>query len=60
VIRCVLLALALSCRLLLAASGDSTPSELMAVKKTVTIIETFRPTPQFDRHDPSNIRGATS
>ena len=33
----------------------SIPSELFAVTKTKTVIDAFRPTPQFDRHDPSNI-----
>jgi len=31
------------------------PSELFGVTKTTTVIDAFRPTPQFDRHDPSNI-----
>jgi len=33
----------------------SIPSELFGVTKTTTVIDAFRPTPQFDRHDPSNI-----
>lgn len=31
------------------------PSELFGVKESTTVIDAFRPTPQFDRHDPSNI-----
>lgn len=38
-----------------AAEGDSIPGELLVVTKHTTPIEAFRPVPQFDRHDPSNV-----
>jgi beta-xylosidase len=31
------------------------PQELLACKVTITQIDAFKPNPQFDRHDPSNI-----
>jgi len=37
------------------ADVRSIPAELLAITKTTTVIGAFRPTPQFDRHDPSNI-----
>ena len=38
-----------------AADRQSIPAELFGVRKTTTVIQAFRPTPEFDRHDPSNI-----
>jgi beta-xylosidase len=38
-----------------AADRQNLPAELYGVRKTTTVIDAFRPTPEFDRHDPSNI-----
>lgn len=51
----LLLGLALLCRSLLAVEASSVPAELTAVRKVTTVIEAFRPTRPFDRHDPSNV-----
>ena len=37
------------------AVGKDVPPELLQVSKRTTLIEAFRPTSDFDRHDPSNI-----
>jgi hypothetical protein len=37
------------------AERQSIPAELFGVTKTTTVIEAFRPMPEFDRHDPPNI-----
>ena len=47
--------LALTCCLLLTPDAQAIPPELVEVTKTTKVIEAFRPTRQFDRHDPSNI-----
>lgn len=51
----LLLGLVLCGQGLLVAGDQHIPSELTAVRKVTAIIEAFLPTPQFDRHDPSNI-----
>ncbi len=50
-----MLGVVLICNTLLAADDDPIPPDLMRVRKTTTVIAAFRPTAQFDRHDPSNI-----
>ncbi len=37
------------------AAIPAVPSELFGITKSTTVIDAFRPTPKFDRHDPSNI-----
>ena len=37
------------------AAAQGIPPELLSVQKQTTVIEAFRPCPEFDRHDPSNI-----
>lgn len=53
--RVLLVGLVFWCQVLLAAADKSVPSELTAVRKVTEIIEAFRPSKQFDRHDPSNV-----
>ena len=52
-IRCWLLVMLWSVNL--HADVYFAPAELVGVTKTTMVIDAFRPTPEFDRHDPSNI-----
>ena len=47
--------LILSVCLIACAQGRDVPPERLQVHKQTTVIEAFRPNPEFDRHDPSNI-----
>ena len=51
----ILLTCARMCSAETATNTPPIPSELSGVIKTTTVIQVFRPTQQFDRHDPSNI-----
>lgn len=41
----------------IATAPSTCPSKSFGLTKTITIIDAFRPTPEFNRHDLSNVDG---